>query len=117
MAWKSGNPNRQSHRKDPVVRASFARIVVDLRKRLNLKQRQVAERSGYSEKYIGNLERRINTPSLTAAIEIAVALEVDPTELLARTLSLMPSFRRLELKDSSTADMRMGSRLKSLRKF
>ena len=74
MAKKSGKPTRKSHRKDPVVRAAFARIIVDLRKKLKLKQHQVADRSGYSEKYIGNLERRINTPSLTAAIEIASAL-------------------------------------------
>jgi transcriptional regulator with XRE-family HTH domain len=105
MAKKSGNQTRKSHRKDPVVRAAFARIIVDLRKKLQLKQRQVADRSGYSEKYIGNLERRINTPSLTAAIEIASALQVDPTDLLAQTLSLMPNFKRLERKDPLAADM------------
>jgi transcriptional regulator with XRE-family HTH domain len=105
MAKKSGNPTRKSHRKDPVVRAAFARIIVDLRKKLKLKQHQVAEKSGYSEKYIGNLERRINTPSLTAAIEIASALQVDPTHVLAQTLLLMPSFKRLERKDPLAADM------------
>jgi transcriptional regulator with XRE-family HTH domain len=105
MAKTSGNPARKSHRKDPVVRAAFARIIVDLRRKLKLKQRQVADRSGYSEKYIGNLERRLNTPSLTAAIEIASALRVDPTDVLAQTLSLMPSFKHLERKDPLTADM------------
>src|SRR5258706_8699119 len=105
MAKKSGNPIRKSHRKDPVVRAAFARIIVDLRKNIKLKQHQVADRSGYSEKYIGNLERRMNTPSLTAAIEIASALQVDPTDVLARTLLLMPNFKRLERKDPLSADM------------
>lgn len=105
MAKKSGKLSRKSHRKDPVVRAAFARIIVDLRKKLKLRQHQVAASSGYSEKYIGNLERRINTPSLTAAIEIAAALQVDPADLLAQTLMLMPSFTRLERKDPLAADM------------
>jgi transcriptional regulator with XRE-family HTH domain len=105
MAKKSGNPARKSHRKDPVVRAAFARIIVDLRRKLKLKQRQVADRSGYSEKYIGNLERRLNTPTLTAAIEISFALQVDPTDILAQTLLLMPNFKRLERRDPLAADM------------
>jgi transcriptional regulator with XRE-family HTH domain len=105
MAKRSGNPTRQSHRKDPVVRAAFARVIVDLRKQLRLKQRQVAESSGYSEKYISNLERRLNTPSLTAAIEIASALRVDPTDILSRTLLLMSNFRRLERKDPLAANI------------
>jgi transcriptional regulator with XRE-family HTH domain len=105
MAKKGGKTNRKSHRKDPVVRAAFARIIVELRRQLKLKQHQVAERSGYSEKYIGNLERRINTPSLTAAIEISIALEADPRDVLNKTLLLMPRFKRLERREPEAADM------------
>ena len=105
MAKKGGKPTRRSHRKDPVVRAAFARIIVELRRQLRLRQHQVAERSGYSERYIGNLERRINTPSLTAAIEISNALEADPREILNKTLLLMPRFKRLERRDPEAADM------------
>ena len=105
MAKKGGKTTRKSHRKDPVVRASFARIIIELRRQLKLKQRNVAERSGYSEKYIGNLERRKNTPSLTAAIEISNALESDPRDVLNKTLLLMPKFKRLERRDPEAADM------------
>jgi transcriptional regulator with XRE-family HTH domain len=106
MAKRSGEPGKKSHRRDPVVRAAFARILVEERRRLRLKQHEVASRSGYSEKYIGQLERRINTPSLTAMIEISSsALERDPMEMLARVIELMPRFKRLEKPDPEAADM------------
>jgi transcriptional regulator with XRE-family HTH domain len=103
MAKKSGNA--KAHRKDPVVRAAFARILVERRKRLRLKQHEIASRSGYSEKYIGQLERRINTPSLTAMIEISAALEENPQAVLKEVLILMPRFKRLEMPDPEAADV------------
>jgi transcriptional regulator with XRE-family HTH domain len=105
MAKKGAQASWKSHRKDPVVRAAFARVIVELRRQLKLKQHQVAERSGYSEKYIGNLERRKNTPSLTAAIEISNALEADPRDVLSKTLMLMPRFKRLERREPEAADV------------
>ena len=105
MQEKSAQAKKKPHRKDPVVRAAFARILVEERRRLHLKQHQVASMSGYSEKYIGQLERRINTPSLTAAIEISAALQLDPRDILGRVLELMPRFKRLERPDSEAADM------------
>jgi transcriptional regulator with XRE-family HTH domain len=105
MAKQSGKAIAKPHRKDPVVRAAFARILVDRRMRLHLRQHEVASRSGYSEKYIGNLERRINTPSLTAVIEIAAVLEMDPQEILTQVLLLMPRFKRLERPDPEAADV------------
>ena len=53
------------HPKEPVVRAAFARVLVELRKEAKMKQGRVAELSGYEEKYIGALERRKHTPTLT----------------------------------------------------
>jgi transcriptional regulator with XRE-family HTH domain len=107
MAEKSGRrtKKKKAHRRDPVVRAAFARILVEQRRRQHLKQHEVASASGYSEKYIGQLERRVNTPSLTAAIEIASALQIDPRDLLGRVLQLMPRFKRLERPDPEAADM------------
>jgi len=105
MAKKGGKTSWKAHRKDPVVRAAFARVIVERRRQLNLKQHQVAERSGYSERYIGNLELRKNTPSLTAAIEISNALEADPRDVLSKTLMLMPKFKRLERREPEAADM------------
>ena len=107
MAEKSGRrtKKKKAHRRDPVVRAAFARILVEQRRRQNLKQYEVASASGYSEKYIGQLERRVNTPSLTAAIEIASGLHIDPRDLMDRVLQLMPRFKRLERPDPEAADM------------
>ena len=84
------------HPKEPVVRAAFARTLVELRKEARMKQGRVGELSGYEEKYIGALERRKHTPTLTAVIEISKALNVSPAETVARVLELMPKFAHLE---------------------
>jgi transcriptional regulator with XRE-family HTH domain len=106
MAKSGPKKVKKPHCNDPVVRAAFASIIVQRRRELNLKQRQVAERSGYSEKYIGMLERRKHTPSFTAAIMISGALEFDNPGVLANEVrSLMPRFKRLEGKDHEAADI------------
>lgn len=88
------------HPKEPVVRAAFARVLLELRKEAKMKQRVVGEKSGYEEKYIGALERRKHTPTLTAMIQIATALGVSPAEILTRVLNLMPKFAHLERSTS-----------------
>jgi transcriptional regulator with XRE-family HTH domain len=105
MSNKSGQIRKRPHRKDPVVRAAFARILVEKRRELHRKQHEIASKSGYSEKYIGQLERRLNTPSLTAMIEISSALDLDPRDTLSRVLDLMPRFKRLEKSDKEAADL------------
>jgi DNA-binding XRE family transcriptional regulator len=103
---KSGSRNvKKPHWNDPVVRAAFASVIVQHRRRLKLKQRHVAERSGYSEKYIGMLERRKHTPSLTAAIMISGALESDCGAMVNEVHSLMPRFKRLEGENHEAADI------------
>lgn len=84
------------HPKEPVVRAAFARVLAELRKEAKMKQGRVGELSGYEEKYIGALERRKHTPTLTAVIEISNALNVSPVDTVARVLELMPKFAHLE---------------------
>jgi len=84
--------------KEPVVRAAFARVLADLREKSDLTQGQVAEKSGYEEKYIGALERRKHTPTLTAVIQISNAVNVSPLETLELVMQLMPKFAHLELK-------------------
>ncbi len=61
--------------------------------------------SGYSVKYIGFLELRKNTPSLTAALMICIALGEDPGKIVNQVRSLMPRFKRLEGKDHEAADI------------
>lgn len=105
MAKSGTNKAKKLHWNDPVVRAAFASVLVQRRRELMLKQGQIAERSGYSEKYIGMLERRINTPSLTAAIMISDALEYDSAQLVTKVRSLMPRFKRLEGKNRQAAEI------------
>ena len=80
------------------MRAAFARVLADLREKAGLTQGQVGERSGYEEKYIGALERRKHTPTLTAVIQISNAVNVSPLETLELVMKLMPKFARLELE-------------------
>ncbi len=84
--------------KEPVVRAAFARVLADLREKADLTQEQVAEKSGYEEKYIGALERRKHTPTLTAVIQISKAVNVSPLDTLELVLELIPKFAHLEAK-------------------
>src|SRR5438132_2891375 len=86
------------HPKEPVVRAAFARVLVELREMAGISQGQVGEKSGYEEKYIGALERRKHTPTLTAVIQISNAMNVSPLETLRLVLELMPKFAHLEPK-------------------
>ena len=87
------------HPKELVVRAAFARMLVQFREAAELTQAEVAEKSGYAEKYIGFLEQRKHTPTLTALIEISKAVESSPSEMLKAVLDLMPSFAHLEGKE------------------
>jgi transcriptional regulator with XRE-family HTH domain len=105
MAKKDAKTAKKPHPQNPVVRAAFATIIRELRRKLRLSQKQVAERSGYSEKYIGFLELRKNTPSLTAAIMISVGLGEDPGKIVNDVVLLMPRFKRLEGKDHEAADI------------
>jgi XRE family transcriptional regulator, regulator of sulfur utilization len=96
MERKGGRVPRNP--KEPVVRAAFARVLADLRERAGLTQGEVAEKSGYEEKYIGALERRKHTPTLTAVIQISNAVSVSPLEMLGKVLELMPKFAHLGIK-------------------
>ena len=105
MAKKDAKTAKKPHPQNPVVRAAFATIIRQLRRKLKLSQKQVADISGYSEKYIGYLELRKNTPSLTAAIMICTALEENAGKIVNDVRSLMPRFKRLEGKDHEAADI------------
>jgi transcriptional regulator with XRE-family HTH domain len=96
---------KKPHRMDPVVRAAFASVILERRLELNLTQKEVAERSGYSEEYIGKLERREHTPSLTAAVVVSIGLEKDPSETLNDVRAKMLLFKWLEGKDPEAADI------------
>ncbi len=98
MERKGGTIPR--HPKEPVVRAAFARVLADLRGQAGLTQAEVGEKSGYEEKYIGALERRKHTPTLTAVIQISKAVGISPLGTLNQLLELLPKFAHLERKTS-----------------
>lgn len=48
-----------------------------------LTQEQLAERSGFSQQYLSDLERGRRNPTVVSLWELAQALETTPTELIA----------------------------------
>lgn len=97
MKENGGKPPR--HPSDPVMRAAFARVLVEFRKEAKMKQKEVADKAGYEEKYIGALERRKHTPTLTALVEIATAMDVSPVEMVKKVCLLLPKFAHLRGRD------------------
>ena len=95
---------KKPHRMDAVVRAAFGSVIRERRLELSLSQKEVAERSGYSEEYVGKLERREHTPSLTATIMVSTGVEKDPTDTFNDVRERMLLFKWLEGKDSEAAD-------------
>lgn len=51
----------------------------------NMTQEELADRAGLSARYIGAIERAEVSASVTVLGQIAVALEVEPGELLKRS--------------------------------
>ena len=67
------------------ARRAFAAVLVELRFRRGLTQDKLALRSGYTQKYISLLERAKFSPSLTALLELAAALDKSAAEGSCRT--------------------------------
>src|SRR6266851_5186939 len=73
---------------------AFARVLITAREERGLTQEALAFDSGYHPKYISMLERGVNSPSLTAILEIAKALNTTGAELVAQVERLLPGIRR-----------------------
>jgi transcriptional regulator with XRE-family HTH domain len=73
---------------------AFARVLMTLRGERRITQEALAFESGYHPKYISLLERGKNSPSLTAILEIAKALDITGAELIQRVENLLPRNRR-----------------------
>lgn len=61
-----------------LVGDNFGRV----RKAKGLTQEQVAERSGFSQQYLSDLERGRRNPTVVSVYELAMALDVNYLELL-----------------------------------
>jgi transcriptional regulator with XRE-family HTH domain len=52
------------------------------RARKSLTQEEFAEKSGFSQQYISDLERGLRNPTVVTLFELAQALEIKPIDLL-----------------------------------
>lgn len=59
----------------------FGEIVRRVRKGYRWTQEDLAERSGLTTTYIGQVERGDKVPSLTVVLKLALALNVHPSEI------------------------------------
>ncbi len=64
------------------MRRLVGRNVARLRQARGLTQEQLAERSGFSQRYLSGLERGLRNPTVVSVYEIAQALGVSHLELL-----------------------------------
>ena len=64
------------------MRKLVGRNVRRLRLASGMTQEQFAERSGFSQQYISDLERGRRNPTIVSLFELAQALGVMPTDLL-----------------------------------
>jgi transcriptional regulator with XRE-family HTH domain len=63
------------------VEQKLGRRIAQLRQKAELTQARLAEASGYSEDFIGLVERGINAPSVSGLERIAKVLKVELKEL------------------------------------
>lgn len=80
--------------RNTLEKRAFARVLITTREDRGLTQEALAFDSGYHPKYISLLERGINSPSLTAILEIARALGTTGADLVGRVETLLPHNRR-----------------------
>lgn len=65
------------------IRARFGTVLKAWRTRRQLTQEELAERSGLSYKFIGEIERGTGNPTIETVAQLAVALGVDVADLFA----------------------------------
>jgi transcriptional regulator with XRE-family HTH domain len=65
------------------MRKLVGRNVRRIRVARDMTQEQFAERSGFSQQYISDLERGRRNPTIVSLYELAQALETTPIELLS----------------------------------
>src|SRR5258708_35805996 len=72
------------------ARRALAAVLVELRFRRGLTQDKLALRSGYTTKYISMLEREKFSPSLTALLELAAALDTSAAKFVRPVEEILP---------------------------
>ena len=76
------------------INQAFGDTLRKVRKERLLSQEKLAEMGGLHRTYISQLERGVKSPSLVTVFRLAVALKVEPHELIAQVeLALMENAR------------------------
>ncbi|MFN8203872.1 MAG: helix-turn-helix transcriptional regulator [Solirubrobacteraceae bacterium] len=68
----------------PPEQASLGRAVKALRTERSLTQEQLANESGLHQHWISDIERGVRNPSYLSLWRLAAALDIAPSELMAR---------------------------------
>jgi len=96
-------------RRKPKITAQVATICHDIRRRreeLGLTQDQLADRSGLTPNYIGNIELGRRDPSLTSIEALAIGLNVSPGELFGSPLPVSAVAREVaQLFEKASPEM------------
>jgi transcriptional regulator with XRE-family HTH domain len=66
--------------------SQIGRRIAQRRKAMGLKQIEVCERAGLSDKYLSCIERATSIPSLEVVMKLALALDTTPDEFLAGSI-------------------------------
>lgn len=90
----TSKPYSTDHPQYPLL-LDLAEGVDKLRRVRKMSRRQLAERSGLSERFIADVERCAANPSLLSLAQIADALETDVADLLTEASVVVPRLSRL----------------------
>jgi transcriptional regulator with XRE-family HTH domain len=72
--------------REVAILQAFGNNVATRRRELGLSQEGLAERAGLHRTYVGSVERGERNPALKSIVKIALALGVDPGDLLKGVL-------------------------------
>jgi len=70
-----------------ILAKAFGAVLREVRKERGISQEDLGFESGYHRTYVSLLERGIKSPSLQTIFELSRALDIAPSELLARVSS------------------------------
>jgi transcriptional regulator with XRE-family HTH domain len=81
--------------KDQALLDRFGGMVKSLREERGFTQEELAERSGMTEKHLGEIERGVTEASITAIAGLAKGLQVGVCDLVPETTRVIPEPPRL----------------------
>lgn len=82
------------------LRRAVSEVLITLRKEKKISQEKLALRTNIDRSYISEIERRISTPSLFRLFKLALGLEVEPDDMVARIKEKCPNIEEWLLTES-----------------